>query len=192
MHQGGTNQSRVAPNILIHLLDARFCRSSSKNFDAASGILKQALCHLGDCTPERAGTWHFRFRYFQKNTPSGHQQRASTHKLDAGNCPWAHKLTLSILPYMDGFHECIPIYGLGQLIFQRISTGFPSPREAAGILQEGVYLQPDIGLVWRIRGSAIGCQRCPQAANCRLTGKLNLFDYLAGLSVQDCCPPRVA
>ena len=86
---GEAIQSRAAPNIRIHFLDARFCGSSSKNFDAASRILKPAICRLGDsdCSLENAGTRHFRLRQSFKNTPGGHQRRASTHRLDAGNCP---------------------------------------------------------------------------------------------------------
>lgn|GEM_PF-5404026 len=50
-----------------------------------------------------------------------------THRGTNGEClltskmleigPWAHKIAIRNLPYMDGFNECIPDVGRGQLFF---------------------------------------------------------------------------
>ena len=48
------------------------------------------------------------------------QQRASTHKSDAGNGSWAHKIAIRNLPYMDNSSECITGRRSGQQLFRRI------------------------------------------------------------------------
>jgi hypothetical protein len=92
--------------------------------------MKQALRRLGDpdCTSGNSNTRHSHFRQLSKLT--GHtseeiqlmQQGASTHKYDAGNGSWAHKITICNLPYMDGYPECIPGRCSGQQFFQGFSS----------------------------------------------------------------------